>query len=380
MRKTGITNLPLHHGKAPRWLFNRMVSLGREITKFIIEEFGPEEFLKRISNPYFFQSFGCVLGFDWHSSGLTTTLTGALKQGINDYAESFGLFIAGGKGRTSRKTIEELGFGVEKLNLNTKTQEELEIASKITAKVDNSLIQDNYQLYHHTIFITKRSWVVVQQGMNSTTKYARRYHWSSFETSDFIQEPHSGLNNAIITTKKEQEVLDLTSRKSYETRKTSLDLAREKPNHTIKLLTRIIERQKTLSEYFNDRIKVLTMPRNHYIRNMAKKDAELLKKAIEKSYEIQPKNYEELILIKGFGPKTIRSLALISQIIYGTECSWKDPAIFSFAHGGKDGIPYPVDKKLMDHNIEFLKQVIEEVKKRKKENIKINYNALSALT
>ena len=360
MLKTGIANLPLHHGKAPPWLFKRMVKLGSEITNIIITEYGTREFLKRISDPFFFQSFGCVLGFDWHSSGLTTTLTGALKQGINN--SETGLFIAGGKGRTSKKTIDELHVAAEKFNLKTKREEEIKNTSRITAKVDNSLIQDNYQLYHHTLFVDEKgNWAVVQQGMNSKLRYARRYHWLSFETDDFVNEPHSK-KNGIISSKIENSVMNLTSKQSSETRKTSLDLAKEKPERINRLFLKIFERQKTLFEYSKESIKELNMPRTHFIKNMNRKDSELLRKAIKKSYEIQPSDYEELIKIKGFGPKTIRSLALISQLIYGTEISWKDPARFSFAHGGKDGIPYPVNKGLMDKNTEFLKSIVEEAK------------------
>ncbi len=361
MQKTGVTNLPLHHGKAPLWLFKRMVKLGGEITSIIIEEYGTKEFVKRISNPYFFQSLGCVLGFDWHSSGLTTTLTGALKVAINPHSQDLGLFIAGGKGKASMKTQMEIETASEELNISSKNEEKIKNASILSAKVDNSLIQDNYQLYHHTVFITEgSSWAVVQQGMNTQSKYARRYHWLSYDLNDFINEPHSNRNSGIYCTKKEKNTLDLTSKQSSETRKTSLDLAKEKPKRITRLLNSVFENQKSILDFGNE--KKLNLPKHHWIKNMDLRNKKSIEKALKISNELQPKDYEELIKIKGFGPKTLRALSLISQVIYGTEASWKDPAKFSFAHGGKDGIPYPVNRNLYDNNINFLKQTIEEAR------------------
>ncbi len=296
--RTGVVNLPLHTGKAPRWLFGRMVKLAKAITEVIVYEYNQDEFLRRLSNPYWFQGLGCVLGFDWHSSGLTTTTCGALREALKD--AEIGIKICGGKGNTSRKTPDEI------LNCNfslsTKKINKLIYASKLSAKVDNSLVQDNYQLYHHCfIFTEKGNWAVIQQGMNNYNNYARRYHWLSEEIESFVDEPQT----AICCDKKEKNVLDMTNKENEEIRKASVDLV-------------------------ND----FTMQKNHLIKNMEKRNIEILRKAAE----IQPENYEELVAIKGIGPKAIRSLALTAEIIYGNKLTWKDPVKYSFAHGGKDGI------------------------------------------
>ncbi len=368
MIRSGVANLPLHPGKCPRWLFPRMKKLGSAITKIIVEEYGAEEYIRRLSNPFFFQAFGCIMGFDWHSSGLTTTVCGALKEALN--SEEYGIIVAGGKGKASKKTPEEIVKAGEKFSISTKKIEKLQYASRTSAKVDNSLIQDGFQLYHHNFFLAENgSWCIIQQGMNLNNKYARRYHWlSGFES--FVEEPHSAICSDI----RKEEVLDMTSRQSRDARKTSLDLAKEKPGQIIGLFEKIYSEQssgqKTLSEYFgfpamNFTMPNLAMPKHHFIPRMNKLNYETLKKA----YEFQPQSYEELISIKGLGAKTVRALALISEVIYGSELSWKDPAKFSFAHGGKDGIPYPVDRALMDENTEFLKQAVEQAKLGNKEKI-----------
>lgn len=368
MKRTGLANLPLHNGKAPAWLFKRMTKLGYEITKIIVDEYGAKEFLSRMSNPYFFQSLGCVLGFDWHSSGLTTTLTGALKFSINKKAEELGLFIAGGKGKTSLKTKEDILKFSDEFNIRNSKINSLINASITTAKVDNSLIQDNYSLYHHVVIVDEKgNWTIVQQGLNKNNNYARRYHWLSFETKSFIDEPHSK-ENGIIGFKEKKLILNLTSKKSEETRKTSLDLAKD-----YKSTIRLIEsnRQESLLRFIDPNFKELNMPRNHFIKDMNFRNLKGLKDVMKKAYELQPSNYEELIKIRGFGPKTLRSLALISKIIYGTEIDWHDPTEYSFAHGGKDGIPYPVNKRLMDKNIEFLKSIIEETNIENNQKLKM---------
>lgn len=341
MRKTGVSDLPLHYGKAPPWLFQRMVKLGKAITQAIVFEFGSIEFLRRISDPYWFQAFGCVLGFDWHSSGLTTTVTGALKEGINP--EETGIGICGGKGKTSKTTLKQIENLGETLSLSENKIQRLQYASRLSAKVDTSCIQDGYQLYHHVIFFTEKGeWCVVQQGLNPDTRYARRYHWLFEGVESFVEEPHTG----IAFQRKESKVLDMTAKESKEARKISVDLVKERPEKIFSLLSK----QKTLL--------TLNLPRIHEIPEMEKINIETLKKA----YEFQPKNYEELVSLQGLGPKTIRALALISEVIYGKPPSWKDPARFSFAHGGKDRIPYPVDKNTYDKSIEILETGIQEAK------------------
>jgi len=343
MKRTGITNLPLHKGRAPPWLFKRMVRLARGISTIIIEEQGPEEFLKRLSNPYWFQALSCTLGFDWHSSGTTTTTCGALKEALRN--ENTGIHIAGGKGKTAMKTPTE----IKNTNLSERKTKELIHASKTTAKVDNALIQDNYQLYHHTIFFTEQgTWTVIQQGMNNNNHYARRYHWHSKHMKTYVVEPHT----AICTEKKNHKTLNMTAQEHEETRKASLDLIND--TTLIRSTT-----QRQLNDYLKEEQETtITLPARHTIKNMNKRQQETLRRAAD----IQPQTYEELITIKGVGPALIRSLALTANIIYGTPLSWKDPVTYSFAHGGKDGIPYPVDKKTMDTTTEILRNAVQEAK------------------
>ena len=351
--KTGTADLPLHTGHCPKWLFEKMVKLSGAIAEAIVLEFGKDEFLRRLSNPYFFQSLGCVIGFDWHSSGLTTTVCGALKEAIKP--EDLGIAILGGKGKASRKTPQEIENLSEIFSLKTKTLEKLKYASKMSAKVDNTAIQDGYQLYHHVFIVSEEGkWAVIQQGMSNETNYARRYHWLSENVRSYVNEPHT----AICCDFRKNKTLNMTAKESEESRKASVDIVKDNPKHIEKFFTR----QKKLTDYS---LRSLKMQKSHFIINMNRINMETLRKA----YEIQPKNYEELLSIKGIGPKTIRALALIGQIVYGAEPSWKDPAKFSFAHGGKDRIPYPVDKKTYEKSIEILKIGIQEAKIGNREKI-----------
>ncbi len=330
--KTGIANLPLHYGKSPAWLFSRMKNLSKVISAIIIREYGKNEFLNRLADPFWFQALGCLLGFDWHSSGLTTTVCAALKEALAE--QELDVYAAGGKGKTSLKTLEE----IEKLELPDNKIEKLKKASRLAAKVDNALVQDGFTLYHHTIFFTNTgSWCIVQQGMNEQISYARRYHWLS-NIKSFVNEPH-----AAICCDKKFKTLNLTSKICKETRKASLDLAKEKNTQAL------FQEQKTLTNF-----TTLTMPRNHFINK------KYIVKNLNMIYEFQPRSYEEMILIKGVGPETIRALALTASIIYGTRLDWKDPTKYAFAHGGKDGTPYPVNKKRMDKTIEILKDAIKQ--------------------
>jgi hypothetical protein len=362
--RTGVANLPLHSGKAPRWLFNRMVKLASGISDVLVYEYGQEEFIRRIADPYWFQALSCVLGFDWHSSGTTTTTCGALKLAIDP--EKHGLKVAGGKGKTSRKTPMEIEKTSDMFSLSTNKIEKLKYSSRLAAKVDNSCIQDGYSLYHHCfIFTEKGDWAVVQQGMSDS--YARRYHWLSDSVKSFVEEPHS----AICCDKVENAVLDMTSKKSRETRKTSVDLVKENPKHIKRYFTPSHQRQ--LEDFFGKKIESFSLPPHHPVLDMdlTKHGIHVLKNA----YELQPENYEELVSLRGMGPKMIRALALISDLIYGTKPSWRDPVKFSFTHGGKDGFPYPVDRETYDNSIQTLKQAIEEARLEKKEK----YQAIKRL-
>lgn len=352
-----MCNLPLHPGKCPSWLFKRMKKLGGVISEIIIDEYGQKAYLKRLSNPYFFQALGCVLGYDWNSSGLTTVTCAALKEAINH--SDFGIKIAGGK-KTAKKTPLEIE---NSFSFSTSKIQKLVYASKITAKVDNSLVQDNYNIYSHTIVFTEKAeWAVIQQGLNTNNNYARRYHWLSDNVKSFVEEPHS----AICCDKKENNVLDMTNRKSGEARKVSVDIVNDNPQHLLKYF----DGQTLINDFVKDNnknniIKNLHLPKTHFIIDMKKTNIKTLRKA----YKIQPKNYEELVAIKGVGPKTIRALALVSNLVYGSEVSWKDPKNFSFAFGGKDGIPRPVDRKLMDDNTKLLQDAIRNAKLGKKEKL-----------
>ncbi|MEM7819923.1 MAG: DUF763 domain-containing protein [Candidatus Aenigmatarchaeota archaeon] len=345
--RTGIANLPLHYGKCPSWLFNKMKLLAANISNFVIYEYGSDELLKRLSDPYWFQSFACVLGFDWHSSGVTTTVCGALKEAFKRNDE---IVVCGGKGRTSKKTPNEISSAAEKFSLSTNKIERLIYSSKMSAKIDNACIQDGYNLYHHVfIFNEKGKWCVIQQGMNSKNHYARRYHWLSDEVKSFVEEP-----NKIACDRKEKKVLDMVAKQSNDVRKISVDIVNDK----------IFTRQTTIKSFF-EKEKVLTMSQIHEIKNLSKQTIASLNKA----YEIHPENYEELVAIRGIGPKAIRALALISQLIYGKEPSWEDPVKFSFSHGGKDGYPYFVDRKIYNKSIDILRNAIENAKIGNKEKM-----------
>ena len=365
MTHSGTANLPLHPGKCPAWLFPRMKKLSGAISETIICEFGVEEFMKRLADPYFLQSLGCVIGFDWHSSGLTATTLGALKASIN--TKKIGITFCGGKGKTSRKTPDEIMKFSQEYNLSTKKVDRLLYSSKICAKIDNSLVQDGYQLYHHSFaFDENGKWIVIQQGMNNNNAYARRYHWHSESFDTFIQEPH----NAICCNKETEKTLDLTNKHNKKVQKTSVDIIND--DEMLKIISKIISEQtqlisgQTPLNYFasntsnnnNNRQKVLTMPKNHLIPFMQKRNIEMLKQA----YEYQPKSYEELIALKGVGAKTVRSLALISELIYGEEITWKDPVKYSFAVGGKDKIPYEINKLHYDKTTDILETALEHAK------------------
>ncbi len=347
--RTGIANLPLHLGSAPLWLFERMKLLAREIVWALRCEFGPEEILQRFSDPFWFQSFGCVLGFDWHSSGLTTTVCGALKEGLRGQEYDLGLFIAGGKGKASRKTPNEIVEWADKFSFNDSVVKRLVYASKMSAKVDNTAVQDGYQLYHHSfIFTEDGKWSVIQQGMNEQNRMARRYHWLGENVNDFVDEPHSA-----VCCDKKSKTLNLVAHESKDARKISAELVSNEYQTLMKDLKKI---------------EKLEMPRHHEVKEVdfsSKRLAKILHTASER----KPKNFEELLGIEGVGPKTVRALALVSELIYGAKPSFRDPARFSFAHGGKDGYPYPVDREQYDQSIEILSSAIQRAKIGKREKL-----------
>lgn len=374
--RTGIANFRLDYGKCPRWLFERMVKLGRIIGIAIIDEFGTKEFLKRLADPVWFQSFGCVLAFDWNSSGLTTITTAVLKEAFRGLEKDYNIFVCGGKGKTSRKTPDEiLNWGVN-LGFGEKVTSRLIFASKAAAKVDNSLIQDGFKIYHHSFIFNKNgNWVVVQQGMNTILQKARRYHWfGDLNLSDFINEPPY---KEIISQLIFKRVLNLSSKDSFENRKICVELVNnpkilEKDLLLIQKIPLFSERRENNKNLISSLIesedfKILNLYDNDFTNHKIIKEKinfgnRYLKKNIEKIFIKKPKTFQELMMIQGVGPKTIRALSLVSEIIYGSKPSYEDPARYSFAHGGKDGVPYFVDRKTYDRTIEIMKKAIIKAK------------------
>jgi len=333
--KTGTARLPLHYGSAPRWLFERMVRLAREIAWIMVVEHGQQEFLRRLADPFWFQAFGCALGFDWHSSGLTTTTCGALKEALAQVGRELGLFAAGGKGKTSLKTPQEIEAFSAQLEV---APQQLIYASKMAAKVDNAALQDGYQLYHHVmVFDRQGHWAVIQQGMNTNSRYARRYHWLGESLEDFCCDPH-----AAICCDRRQRTLNMVAHDSVQARQGSTHLATLPPEKVIRELDHLVE---------------LDLPRRHKVllRDISPKH---ITRILKKTYAEQPHNFEALLGIRGVGPATIRALALLSELMYGARPSFRDPARFSFALGGKDGIPYPVNRRNYDLTIHLLEDAI----------------------
>ena len=336
MKRSGSADLPLHYGYVPKWLAERMSRLGLAITESIITEYGKEEMLRRLSDPFWFQSFGAVMGMDWHSSGITTSVMGALKRAVNPHASELGIYICGGKGKFSKETPAELTRIADSTGLNGN---ELVRCSKLSAKVDNSAIQDGFQLYTHNFILSNTGeWTVIQQGMRTTDKLARRYHWHSENLQSFVEEPHSGIAGI-----NQGNILNLTAKEASQTRDGILKINSEKPEEII------------------NTCQQLKMPSHHDVRA---NDVNLkrLGSVLWLAHEHQPKDFESLLLLQGVGPRTIQSLALVSEIIHGTPTRFKDPARFSFAHGGKDGHPFPVPLKVYDETIQTLHNAVHKAK------------------
>ncbi|MDQ4094885.1 MAG: DUF763 domain-containing protein [Actinomycetota bacterium] len=335
--RTGRADLPLHGGRAPAWLFERMVPLARAISLAIIENEGPQALLRRLSDPFWFQAFGCVLGFDWHSSGLTTTACGALKEGLKGLERDTGLAVAGGKGKASRKTPLEIETYCSSIGLDAAP---LVAASRLSAKVDSSAVQDGYQVYHHTFVLSASgSWAVVQQGMNEASSMARRYHWH--DAARFDSDPHSAIAGEVAP-----NVLNLVAGDGESNRTVATELAREAP-------------EKVTSELA--RMQSLTMPRHHQVR-LADLDPRRVGRVLLKSYEAQPRDFTELLAVPGVGAKGLRALALVAEVTYGVPASVRDPASFAWAHGGKDGTPFPVDRRTYDSTIASLESAVADAR------------------
>jgi len=357
--KTGVATIPLDYGKCPPWLFLRMKKLARAIMLAIREEFGPDEILRRLADPTWFQSLGCVMGFDWNSSGLTTTILGALKVGIFDIQDELGIYVCGGK-KESRKTPEEIK--AYSISRGFDFENKLTYASKMAAKVDSSLIQDianPFALYQHNFIFSKTgNWAVIQQGMSIELQKARRYHWLSNNINNLIEEPHSGIACDIKT-----NPLNLTSKKSSENRFVSTDLAKE-PKTFLKDIKSISEKrtelikQKRLPGFAEMELSNVEFHWHPVV--FEKFNLKRLEKTILGVKEHNPQNFEQLLALQGIGPKTIRALSLVSEIIYGAKPSYEDPARYSFAVGGKDGTPFFVEKETYDKVLNIMQKGINK--------------------
>ena len=374
MKASATVNLPLHDGHAPAYLIRRMIALSNAISKVIIDEYGQHEFLRRLSDPLWFQAFGCVLGFDWHSSGVTTVVTGVLKQSLKE--DIHGVSIAGGKGKKSTETKNDIPRLAEKhYNLSSDKISMLLYASKMAAKIDNATVQDGYSLYHHVIFFDQDgNWTVVQQGLNPLDKMARRYHWISDNLKKFVSEPHTG----IIGKCKIANTLNMTSIDSEENQKVCVELATGNINNLKSSMYKVAAINKTKQEKTLDAwIETYKLNGKYKVDNKTNSQTEHYEmprrldwSVFKRIYDIQPQNYEQLVSISGVGPAAIRALSLIGEIIFGTKASWQDPVKYNFAHGGKDGVPYPIARKTYDKSISYLSSAIESAEIEREQKIR----------
>ncbi|MFO0966175.1 MAG: DUF763 domain-containing protein [Gemmataceae bacterium] len=353
-------DLPLHGGSAPSWLFRRMVDLAGAIGVLIVRDQGPAELLRRLSDPFWFQAFGCVLGFDWHSSGVTTTVCGALKEAAKKMGSDLGLVVCGGKGKTSRKTPDDIRRACDKFGDDA---DRLIRASKLVAKVDSAAVQDGYQLYHHAFFFVPGSgkWSVVQQGMNETTRYARRYHWLSETMPSFVSEPH-----AAVACDTKSDTLNLVAGETDAHRDALTRLSRETPERVLReIRVALVDEPMPLFEAVRPRAlraaPALVMPSRHSL-SVSDLNPASVKKVLLATYEKQATSFEGLLGATGVGPMALRSLSLIAELIYNAPASRRDPAAYSFAHGGKDGHPYFVNRPVYDASVERLREAINRAK------------------
>src|SRR5688572_12761756 len=343
MKRSGTADLPLHGGRVPPWLAERMTKLGTAITEAIIHDYGTSAFLARLSDPFWFQALGAVMGMDWHSSGITTSVMGALKRGLAPQADELGIYICGGRGRFSRNTPQELRSIAERRGFDG---EALVRTSRLTARVDNNAIADGFQIYLHSFVVTSGGeWVVVQQGLNDQSGMARRYHWHSASVRDFVAEPHTGIVGENLGT-----IMNLVDAQAGPAQKAMLEFAHEHPDKTL-----------TAARH-------LSMPSHHEVRAM-NVDLKRLGAVLAVAYERDLHNFAELLLLEKLGPRTLQSLALVAEVVHGAPSRFNDPARFSFAHGGKDRHPFPVPLKTYDESLNFLRTSLDAAKVGDKEKI-----------
>lgn len=373
MIQRGIASFGLDYGTCPPWLFERMVKLGREMIYVLIAEYGPDEFVKRIADPAWFQSLGTVLAFDWNASGLTTILTAALKEAIRGHEREFGIAICGGKGKTSRKTPDEILSWGDRMMISAPLAKNLVYNSKMSAKVDSALVQDGFELYHHAFFFSRNgAWAVVQQGMNKEKQSARRYHWYSKNITDLVAEPHSGISSPVTLNR----VLDLTAAKSDKTREISTELVQNGYASLMKDVTLLRKYSSRFSQMAkiqigsdgrtSQQLILLNLESRefnyHPVIHEDFAKSKYLEKVLARVVDRKPGSYESLVSIEGVGAKTMRALALVGEVIYGAAPSYEDPARYSFAHGGKDATPYPVDCKTYDETIAMLANAVRKTR------------------
>lgn len=336
MRRSGTADLPLHGGRVPAWLATRMTQIGTAITEAVVHHYGPSEFLTRLSDPFWFQALGSVMGMDWHSSGITTSVMGALKRGVNPRAANLGLHICGGRGKHSRRTPEELRALADRLGLDGDT---LVRTSRLTARVDNNAIVDGFQIYLHTFVVTPTGeWAVIQQGLNQRERTARRYHWHSVGVRDFTSAPHTGIVGEPGGT-----IRNLVDRAADPARQAMIATTRERPDRVI------------------GEIKALVAPRHHDVR-ITDVDLRRLGAVLAVAHERELADFASLLLVEKLGPRTLQSLALVAEVVHGTPTRFTDPARFSFAHGGKDGAPFPVPLHTYDETVAVLRRSLDAAK------------------
>src|SRR5580658_8090276 len=354
-RRTGSADLPLHNGRVPAWLAQRMARLGAVIAETIVHHYGRDEFLRRLAHPFWFQSFGAVMGMDWHSSGITTSVIGALKRGLAPLSGELGIHVCGGRGAHSRQTPQELVAIGDRVGIDGAS---LAQASRLVAKVDSAAVQDGFDLYLHGFIVTDDGkWVVVQQGMNGDSRLARRYHWLSEDLKSYVETPHSAIEGTNLG-----EIVNLTDVRAEASRRGQLDLLRDFGPHRIACEVAALE-GKGSAPAIPDQplLPYLVMPAHHDVRSsdvMIRR----LHGALAAAAARGPLDFAELLLVPGVGARTVRALAMVAEVVHGAPCRFTDPARFSFAHGGKDRHPYPVPLKVYDETIRVLKAAVQKAK------------------
>ncbi len=352
-QRAGNADLPLHGGRVPKWLGDRMTRLGTLITEAIVHHYGRDEFLRRLAHPFWFQSFGAVMGMDWHSSGITTSVIGALKRGLTPLSAELGIHVCGGRGQHSRKTPGELVMIGNRIGFDGAA---LAAASRLVAKVDSAAVQDGFDLYLHGFIVTDDAkWVVVQQGMNGDRRQARRYHWLSEGLESFVNSPHAAIEG-----RGQGEIINLADRRAARSRASQLDLLSVLgPDGLVRAVATIESRGADLAASPQPMLPHLVMPAHHDVResdvNMRRLHGNFAAAA-----DRGPKDFEELLLVPGVGARTVKALAMVAEVVHGTPCRFSDPARFSLAHGGKDRHPYPVPLKVYDETINVMKSAVHK--------------------